>query len=130
VENNAQDIRPIEQWGAFYLFRKCLRVRTQSDIWQLEAVQIIGKIILCIMAFVLDLLTGLIYLIFLAFEHSVILVFVVLKSVLNEVLRRLIGVLSFSISLIITIVIVYLLITHWTQFAHFVNHIIAYFNVR
>ena len=128
--NEVKDIRPVDQWGAFYLLRKCLRVRTRAGVWQVEAAQIIGKILLCLLSFVADVLTGLLYLFFLVLRHSVTIVFLVVKTVVSETLRRFIGVLSFGVSLILMVVILYLLITHWQQFTHFINQITHYFNVK
>ena len=130
MENNVQDIQPIQTWGAFYFVRRAMDIRTHAESWQLESLRIIGKIIALTVAFAVDVVTGLLYLAFVLLKKLVILFYKILVYTLSELIKRLAGILAYLISLVLTIVVLYIIVTHWHSFTNIVNHLINLINVK
>ena len=121
---NSQDIQPVQTWGAFYFVRRAMDIRTKSEIWTIEAGKIIVKIIALTVAFIFDVTTGVLYIVFILIK---VLVIQILAKVFEAVLQKILSVVAYLISLILTIIVLYLIFTHWSQFTQIINHIITLF---
>ena len=118
------DIRPVQQWGAFYLTRLVLSLRTQAQWWLAEAFKIIVKILLLVIAFALDLLTGILFILFKLLVKILDLIFSVLKMFLLKAVERTIGLLAFGVGIVLAVAIAYALVKHWSLFTQIIDNLI------
>ena len=123
-----EEAKVIQQWGAFYFLRKALSVNTRANHWQIEAGKIILKILLCLVAFVLDILTGALFLMFLGLKGLVIVLAQAVLFLLKGLVNRVLGLLTYLIAMLLTIGLLYVIITHWSEFKGLINWLIHLIN--
>ena len=130
MESKAQDIRPVHTWGAFYFVRRAMDIRTGSESWIVEAGKIIVKILGLMSAFALDILIGLLYVCFIVIKATVKGIFWILTKAIERIFEKVLTVITYLMSLVLTVAVVYLLFTHWQWFTDLINQIISLFNVE
>ena len=130
MESKAQDIRPVQMWGAFYFVRRAMDIRAGSDLWIVEAVKIIVKIVALLLAFVVDILTGFLYVCFIVIKATVKGIFRILTKAVERIFEKVLAVITYLMSLVLTVAVVYVIFTHWQWFTDLINQIISLFNVK
>ena len=123
-----EEAKVIQQWGAFYLFRKALQIKTKSELWYIEAGKIIVKITACLIALIFDTATGVLYLVFITVKVLVIAFINTISKIFEILIAKLLSVFAYLIALISTVAILYELIKHWNLFKRFVDTITIWIN--
>ncbi len=123
-----EEAKVIQQWGAFYLFRKALQIKTKSELWYIEAGKIIVKITACLIALIFDTATGMLYLVFITVKVLVIAFINTISKIFEILIAKLLSVFAYLIALISTVAILYELIKHWDLFKKFVDTITIWIN--
>ena len=130
MESKAQDIRPVQMWGAFYFVRRAMDIRTGAESWIVEAGKIIVKIVALLLAFAVDILTGLLYVCFIVIKATVKGIFSILTKAVEKILEKVLTVIMYLMNLVLTVAVLYVIFTHWQWFTDLINQIISLFNVK
>ena len=121
-----QEAKIVQQWGAFYLTRKALDIPTQSEHWLAEAGRIIVKITAVVIAVFFDILTGVMYLIFVFVKTLIVVLAKGAVKVLTALIEKILTVLAYLLALVLTIAILYFIITHWQWFTAIIEKLSVY----
>ena len=126
MDSREQDIRPVQTWGAFYFVRRAMDIRTGSELWIVEAGKIIVKIVAVIGAFALDILTGLLFVCFIVIKAAVKGFFRIMTKAVETVFEKVLSVVAYLVSLVLTAVVLYAIVSHWTEFRVIVEKLLSY----
>ena len=113
-------------WGAFYFVRRAMDIRTGSELWIAEAGKIIVKIVALLLAFVVDIATGVLFVAFVVIKAAVKGIFRIMTKAVEAVFEKVLSVVAYLVSLVLTAAVLYAIVSHWSEFTVIVEKLLNY----
>ena len=130
MENNIQEIRPIVEWGQFYFTRYVFHYfAVSSKAWQIEALKIIAKILVLFLALMLDILLECVIIFAFMLKKFTVFALWIIRELLAQAIKRFGFLVTYTLTILITISIAYLLFKHWAEFTGLIDKVLNFFYV-